>query len=206
MSDTFITKFSSDNPWLKVYAYLMYRNACRGLWLDTTPKDWVEYIFDYSIIDVRLVHDSGGGQGGFFSIKVYRGDHETILYSFKCSYYSSSHNLYIEHLKNEAISYMKSYGQDIVKDTFDPKTVAFNKTFETDIGMLKIANKYLKGYSIPELFHIFKLLATLYDISYNDGYILDIELRGHMKTGAEAAKIFAFLAWMDMEREFYSGC
>ncbi len=200
MSDSFSIDFSSDNPWMKLYAFLLYRESCKGIWLDISPKDWDTFIFDYGTsVKVDRYWDSGGGQSDGLRLDMHKYDEQ--LHDFSCSYYINGSKVYMEHLA-DVVSYMKSYMSD-------PKNVTsfnnFERTFGVSHDMIPTVLSIVAGHSISGLFFAAKLMAVMYEAD-QEGEPLNIIAKTYTAKEIKALKGYAFLAWLDMERRNYTGC
>lgn len=201
MSDSFSIKFSSNNPWMKLFAFLLYRESCKGVWLGISPKDWHTYIFDYGInVKVCRYWDSGGGQANGLHLAIYKYSEQ--LHDFHCSYYTDGSKAYMDHLDN-IVEYMESYMSEGATDVISFSE--FKSTFDVNPDMISTALKTVSKHSISRLSFTAKLLAVMYEAK-EEGEHLDIVTKTHTTKEVEALKIYAYLAWLDMERTNYTGC
>lgn len=202
MSDAFSIEFSSDNPWMKLYAFLLYRESCKGIWLNISPLDWYTYISSYGIsVKVNRYWDSGGGQADGLHLDIHKYNDQ--VQDFSCYYYNNTPEIYMDHL-TDVVRYMKCYmhGGDIKVDSFDN----FKRIFDISSDMMSTALKTVSTCcSITSLFFTAKLMAVMYSAT-EEGESLDIVTKSHTTKKVEALKAYAFLAWLDMERTNYTGC
>lgn len=200
-----------EDSWGKLYAYLLFRRECGGKWINSSARDWYEYIIDNAYkIHIKESIDDGGGHS-LFKIEVSNGLDEIVfeMKLYRWVYYDDRE--FYKTMK-DAYEYMSDYSH-LRNDRRTPFNIAERYKQYTKINNIRWCEEFEIDEDVEKLIIIDKKNQLNFAtdgfrfLSKMTGYEKHIKIIDNkLEKEIYVAKQWAMLALIEMQRYYVHAC